>query len=39
MTIRRWTRSGKLKSHALSAGIIRYAPADVIAFETEAFSR
>lgn len=39
LTIRRWTRTGKLRSHALSAGIIRYASADVLAFEEEALGR
>jgi predicted site-specific integrase-resolvase len=39
MTIRRWTREGKLKGYALSAGTIRYAQSDVVAFEEEAFTR
>jgi len=39
MTVRRWHYDGKLRGHVFSRGIIRYAAADVLKFEQEAFSR
>ena len=39
MTIRRWYHAGKLKGYAFSDQIIRFALADVVKFEAEAFSR